>query len=381
MKIAVISRGTLSHKGGAERFTLSFCMELVKMGHSITVYSPEVFENNLGIRSIKVNFLKTISFLKILSFNWAVKRLIQKADYDIIYGHCQCYPLDVYYAGGGVHKLWMNIRYENKVLRMIKYITSPVHIAMVWMEKKIFADTNNRYIVTNSKLVKSHIISSYNFPEEQIKVIYDGIDQDVFNFNVRSERSFLREKYCIQKEDVVVFFASNNWERKGLETILLSLKKLPEKYKVVVAGRGNIKKFSNIINEGNLSKRVILLGVIKDIQKYYGMADVFVLPTMYDPFAQVCREALACGVPVITTKMNGACEIIQDGFNGFVLDSWRDYPKLSNFLLNFDDESKRIIMSKNSIDTVKNCSWSENSVVHVNIFNKIIEQKISSYKK
>src|SRR5262245_16925202 len=57
-----------------------------------------------------------------------------------------------------------------------------------------------------------------------------------------------------------------------------------------------------------------------DVERCYAGADLFVLPTLYDPFANTCLEAMACGLPILTTAVNGAAELIRDGTTGYVLD-------------------------------------------------------------
>jgi len=64
---------------------------------------------------------------------------------------------------------------------------------------------------------------------------------------------------------------------------------------------------------------VEFVGEVSNVETYYRMADIFVLPTRYDPFANVCLEALACGTPVITTENNGASELITESVDGYVI--------------------------------------------------------------
>ncbi len=90
--------------------------------------------------------------------------------------------------------------------------------------------------------------------------------------------------------------------------------------KLIVIGRGNIRKFEAIAGKYGIHDKVLFLGTRKDIERFYAAADLFVLPTIYDPFSNATLEALASGLPVITTKSNGVSELIDDGKEGFVIE-------------------------------------------------------------
>ena len=103
--------------------------------------------------------------------------------------------------------------------------------------------------------------------------------------------------------------------------------------KLLVAGRGEEEKFT--------SSRVQFLGVLDDMPSLYRAADVFLLPTIYDPFSNACLEALAAGLPVITTAANGFAEIIENGVHGNVIEDPRDTGAIRDALLLWSDSSRR----------------------------------------
>lgn len=372
MKIALVSRGFSSHKGGAERFTNSLCRQLLQAGHEVHLYCGEAVESPVpGIKTFKINFFGWISFLKILSFHWKAGAMLRKEKYDVIYGLCQFFPLNAYYAGGGVHKHWMKLRYPGRLSRWMKYLFSPVHLSMIWLEHHICNPLGSQHIITNSVLVKKHILSYYSFPAARIHVVYDGVDASLFNPGVKKQSKALRAFYKIDRKDIVLGFISNNWPRKGLDLILSALSKLPHHFKLVVAGRGNTEAYKNKMKTLRLTEdRVHFLGVMEEIQKVYALTDIFLLPTLYDPFAQVCREALACGIPVVTTPENGAAEIIKNHINGFVLKDFYDEDGLQHFLRSLTVTELQE-MSKAASLSVQNQSWEENARQHEEVFKKI----------
>ncbi len=373
MKIAIVTRVYSMHWGGAERVTMMISHQLADAGHEVHIYCSKL-DGTPG-KNIKVHlvpFIKFFSPLKILSFHRHINSALKEESFDIVYGHSPFFPLDTYYAGGGVHMHWMRIRYPFCLTRWVKYLISPVHLAMGWIEKNIYKRENHKYIVTNSLLVKRHIMDCFSVSEDRIRVIYDGLDHSVFNRDIKKHRTVTRENLGISEDDIVILFISNNWRRKGLDTILKSLSVLPDSFKLVVAGRGTPSRFAGEIKRlGIRSERIVFAGVTTEIEKFYGMSDIFVLPTMYDPFANVCREAMASGLPVITTYSNGAAEIITHGENGYILESWNDHKGLTKLLLALEDSHTREQIGLKAFDTAQQFTWEKNMNEHEALFNEI----------
>jgi len=193
----------------------------------------------------------------------------------------------------------------------------------LWLERRAM-EGGSFHFIANSHLVKRQAVSHYQVPQEQISVIYPGVDLKRFHMGLRQQwRSSARRALGIAEEESVLLFVSNNFRRKGLQIVFKSLKRvLPQNSKVrlVVVGAGRIWLYKILARRFGIQSRVTFVGSTGEIERYYAAADIFVLPTRYDPFAAVCLEAMACGLPVITTRMNGAGELIEGGKGGFLLD-------------------------------------------------------------
>jgi UDP-glucose:(heptosyl)LPS alpha-1,3-glucosyltransferase len=305
----------------------------------------------------RVPVRRSLSALKVYSFHKNVRRLLAREDYDIVFGLTQFFPLDIYRAGGGVHRYWMRLRYKNGFIRKIKYITSPVHLVMAWLEAKIMEPGNHRFIVANSKLVKEHLLTYFEINEDNIRVIYNGIDHELFNPQVKRFRNEVRKDFGIGEDRTVALFVSNNWSRKGLETILKAMS-LEEGICLLVVGRGKKERLQKLIDKLGLKREsVIFAGPTQQVERFYGAADFFLLPTQYDPCSGVCQEAMACGLPVVTTRANGASEFIAQGENGFILDDWSDHRSLAEFYAPLKDKTKREELGRRACETMKDFTW------------------------
>ena len=122
--------------------------------------------------------------------------------------------------------------------------------------------------------------------------------------------------------DVPLFlFVGSGFERKGLAVALKALARLPQGNLLVIGRDRHVARYQRLADDLGLAARVQFLGALPDVRPYYGAADALVLPTLYDPFPNVALEAMACGLPVVTSTTSGAAELIANGHNGYVCDA------------------------------------------------------------
>ena len=371
MRIALITKRVSHSLGGAERVSAILCKRLAEKGHDVdvlTIYTDTRIRR-VHIRPQKIN--TWFSPWRLISFNRKVKKILKNERFDIIYSLCQVFPIDIYRVGDGIHQHWMRIQYPNVIQRWIKYLTSLVHLAMRWLENQIFKEGNCKYFITNSRLIKNQVMEYFHISDKRIKVIYNGVDNDKFNLGVKTYSAAMRDKYSIDNDELVLLFISNNWERKGLSTIIEAMSKTGiEKIRLVVVGRGEKRRYISLAKNKMISPdKLIFTGLTDDVEKYYGMADIFVLPSRYEPFSNVCLEAMACGLPVITTRTNGASELIKIGENGFIIDDWKDSDSIGGVIKILNNGNIREKFGENATRTAKEYTWER----HIEETNKVFE--------
>lgn len=377
MKVALIAKKVSQSHGGAERVAANLSRKLVDSGNDVHLYATAFDEIVEGVHAHPVRVNMALSPWKLLSFQKKVRKTIQKENFDLVYGLCQVFPVDIYRVGDGIHQYWMKLQYPNVIIRWFKYLTSLVHLAMRWLENRIIKDDNCKHFITNSKLLKLQLMEYFGLPENRISVVYNGIDHGVFNSGVKSYRSSMRSDFHIEENDLVLLFVSNNWERKGLATTIEAISKTGmENIKLVIVGRGNQKRYKSLAKEnGIMTDNLIFIGRTNRVERYYGMADIFILPSRYEPFANVCLEAMACGVPVITTRSNGSSEVITNGHDGFILDDWMDADGLSSLLKRFQDRHIRNAMGKRASEAARRYSWERHVKETQQVFDRVIKER------
>ncbi len=317
MKIVFVKK-RYSPYGGAERYLHTLLHELIKDRHEIHVVSTS-WPRVDGVIFHKVNLKEINSFLSITLFNRKVSDILKRISPDCVVSFERTTNQHIYRAGDGCHREWLKLRKRIEgFLKSLSFSFNPLHRKILSIEREIFERTP--LIIANSKMVKDQIIKHYSIKEEKIQVIYNGVDLDRYSPDNRAVwRDKVRADLSIGRDDRLLIFVGSDFKRKGLVQIMNALVKLDYNIKLLVVGKGNIEKYSKISKRLGVSDRVIFIGPQKNVERLYAASDIFVLPTLYDPFSNATLEAMASGLPVITTNTNGASEIIDNAREGFII--------------------------------------------------------------
>jgi UDP-glucose:(heptosyl)LPS alpha-1,3-glucosyltransferase len=252
---------------------------------------------------------------------------------DVLLSLERIWRCDIYRAGDGVHRAWLERRAQIAgPLQKLTRILNRKHSAALALEESLLAKGGADRVIANSRMVKEEIVRFHGFPDERIEVVYNGVPLEALRRG-REGRAKIRETLGLKTDDIAVLFAGSGWERKGLRFAIEAIEKSGKQVRLLVAGRGDGKK--------SASARIRYLGVVQDIPALYGASDIFLLPTIYDPFSNACLEALAAGLPVVTTRANGFSEIMETGVHGTVLDDPRNIDAISQALLLWSDSARR----------------------------------------
>src|SRR5260221_5163250 len=171
-------------------------------------------------------------------------------------------------------------------------------------------------------MVRDEIRAHFGTPEAKLHVIYNGIDLEAFHPRLREAyRSTMRQKLGIPQHAPVHLHVGSGFERKGVFRLIEALARSRQRdAHLVIVGRDKAQaRAERLASSRGIASRVHFAGVQEAMGPWYGAADAFALPTLYDPFPNAALEAMACGLPVITTPQCGAAELIEEGVNGYVV--------------------------------------------------------------
>lgn len=252
---------------------------------------------------------------------------------DLLYSLERVWKCDAYRAGDGVHRAWLERRNEHAgPLQKLSRVLNRKHSATLQLEESLFARRGAGRVIANSRMVKEEIVRFYSYPADRIEVVYNGVPLSSIERR-EPDRAATRQSLGIGNNEIAVLFAGSGWERKGLRFALEAIERSDPRLRLFVAGQGDRRKFR--------SRRAQHLGVVREIPSLYLAADIFLLPTIYDPFSNACLEALAAGRPVITTSANGFSEIIENGRHGTVIETPHDVEAIARALEFWSDPERR----------------------------------------
>ncbi|HHN65919.1 MAG TPA: glycosyltransferase family 1 protein [Nitrospirae bacterium] len=346
MKIAIVRKKYTFH-GGAEGFSQALVKNLAAEGHEVHIFSIkwDVQGHTENVYFHRVPAVSVNSLLRDLTFAVNTYRILKRtrAEFDIIQSHDKTLLQDIYRAGDGCHREWLRQRLRRAgLLQKILTYANPYHWLILALERRIFKEKRFKRIIAISNLVKKNIIDHYGVDDDLIDVIYNAVDLERFHPEKKKlYRNEIRQTYNIPRERIVILFVGSGFERKGLAYLIKAVESIKEPLTLMVAGKGRSEKLKKLIKK----QQVIFCGPQKNIERFYASADIFAFPTIYEPFGNVHLEALASGLPVITTRLSGASEIIENGKQGFVIDEPEDIDTLRNAIELLLDKDLRADMS------------------------------------
>jgi UDP-glucose:(heptosyl)LPS alpha-1,3-glucosyltransferase len=331
--IGLVRRG-YSASGGAERYLLRLAAQLRAADRDVVLFSDVVWPET-SVRQVRVPASDPMTFADNLA------RILPGHPCEILFSFERIHSCDVYRAGDGVHAAWLaqRLRYQSPVARLFRWVNRK-HRRLLRLESALFTG-GARHVIANSRMVKREIIEHYGCPEDRIHLVYNGVPANVA---VPGSRAELRRELGLEPDDYVALFVGSGWERKGLRFAWEAAWKV-EGLRLLIAGKDRIRFKPHIApGPGEHPYEAIpqrFLGPRTDIPRLLAAADVFILPTIYDPFSNACLEALGAGLPVITTRANGFAEIVEDGLHGTIVDRPDDLPALIAALELWRDAGQR----------------------------------------
>lgn len=327
--------------------------ELVKRGHEVHIFATEIEDDSAAYQVHLIPVWRFPRTMRTLSFLRNSALAVGRRDYDIIHGVAPIRAINVYNPHGGVEQAYLRQEFRSiskkpyYLYRLLRRYLSPRHYLEVLSQKQLYKKGNVKKTIAISRMVKQDLISYYAVDERDIAVVFNSVDLERFrpeNRDLYRERK--REELGIGESEVVLLFAGNNFRLKGLEPLIRALALLKQglpgrALRLLVAGRGQRGRYQRLARELGVSDTISFLGPVTGMEHYYAASDVYVHPTFYDSCSLTVLEALASGLPVVTSRFNGAAEAIQSDEAGTVIDDPADAEELARAIAPYIDEDRR----------------------------------------
>jgi UDP-glucose:(heptosyl)LPS alpha-1,3-glucosyltransferase len=386
LKIAILLDKFLPSRGGERYFTF-LASELARMGHDVHIFASKVEATDNPPYSIHlIPVMKFPRSLRILSFRYNASRMLRRYDFDIIHGVAESCEVNVLNPHGGVEPAYLKQEFAsigNPVYRAYKFLKrylSIRHYLETGLQKRLYGGKALKRVIAISSMIKRDIIRYYGFPEDRISVVFNSVDLDRFHPRNRElYRKAKRMELGMSEDTLLLLFAGNNFRLKGVSTLikamaLLSKRLRGQDFRLVVAGRGHAGGYHRLAQRLGIADKVVFAGAVNGMEQWYGATDIYVHPTFYDSCSLTVLEALASGLPVITTKFNGAAEAIQSTAAGIVINDPADPTELAEAIAEFLDQEKRTRAIPASRACMERYSPERNLAETVAVYNAVTEE-------
>lgn len=357
MDIALCYESVLPARGGAETYIGDLARRLARDGHAVHLYAARWDAASLPVSTHyhRIEVPRGPRFLRPWRFAAACEQALAREHHDVSIGFDKTWGQDILYPQGGLHAastahnlLKFPNRWERTAARLGKWF-DPAAWSFSRLEHKQYLGMNKPLIVVNSRMVRSHFEQYYGLSPESVRVVHSAIDPMRFAADDRLKRRQLeRDRWGVAPDESVGLFVAMNYRLKGLAPLLKAIARMPRDraFRFVIVGHPRFTRYQRLAEQLRISDQVRFLGHRQDPRDTYFGADFLVHPTFYDPCSLVALEALACGLPVVTTGYNGAAELLDPPHDGLVIADPHDSAELATAMTRMLDRSYRLSASQ-----------------------------------
>jgi UDP-glucose:(heptosyl)LPS alpha-1,3-glucosyltransferase len=320
LRLAII-RQRYTPFGGAERFIERALQALAARGVELTLVTRKWDDRaDAGVTPLIVDPPYLGRTMRAAGFARAACRALARLPGVLVQSHERIDCCDIYRAGDGVHAVWVEERLRDaSAPERIALAASPYHRYMLAAERRLYASPRLREVICISRMVQDEIHARFGLPRERLPVVYNAIDPATFNPGLRVHRDDVRARHDVPADACVFVLVGSEYARKGVARALRALAQVPPPAHLLIVGRDRRpSRYVALARALGVAQRVTFAGPQADPRPYYGAADAFVLPTLYDALSNAVLEALACGLPVVTSDRCGAGELVRAHDAGIV---------------------------------------------------------------
>jgi UDP-glucose:(heptosyl)LPS alpha-1,3-glucosyltransferase len=351
MRIGLVIEEFDPHRGGVEHWTVQFTAQLLERGHEVHVVARRFCDRALRMPIIAHGLEGVDSRL---GFAAAAEQTLRRMDLDVIHDMGAGWHCNVFQPHGGSRRAatQRNLMLVPPWMRGLKAAFQrflPRYRQFNALVGRQYAD-DGRIVLALSRQVAEDFQRYHDVPREQIRLIYNGVDTQRFSPEHRETyREMLRRRLGIPADTVLMLIVAHNFRLKGVPTLLRTMGRLRQRGRrahLVVVGGKNVGTYRRAAGRAGAAGAVTFTGSVEDTVPYYAAADLYVQPTFYDPCSLVVLEALASGLPIVTSRYNGAGELLTEGREGFLISDPHDARELQDCVEKLFHQPTRTVMGE-----------------------------------
>lgn len=334
MRVGLTLRHLDPARGGAEQWTFQMAARMVRAGHEV-IHIGESQAPSAAAAGI--GWLPIPATSGVTGFAKAVEQAARTWKFDVVadMGHAWTGDVILPHGGSRLASLRQNdllvppgFRWVRKALQAVV----PRYRQQLQLQRKQLDARDGRLIIALSEMTEGHYRQLDRVPADAIRRVYNGVDTDRFSpSRCHPLREHQRTEWAISADETLFLLVAHNFALKGVRELITAfarLKPAETGARLVIAGKDRPRRYQQLAQELGCAERVQFVGAIRDSLAAYAAADAYIHPTYYDPCSLTILEALACGVPVVTTRFNGAGELVTPGQEGFIVPTPWSYKEL-----------------------------------------------------
>jgi len=386
VRVALIVEKLERWRGGAETSVSEFVEHLAAAGVSVcclTCGGERFVGENIEVRpvcrDIGPRWWRYRRFLN------AAAEFCRSGDFDIVHAIVPCVSADIYQPRGGTvpETLLRNLAACGPAARWVKRLSQKINLkqrVMLAVERRLLNRPEPPVVAAVSSYVVRQVKQHYGLDERYVKVVFNGVNPDPTDESRRmQDRQALRRQWAVGPETVLFVTVAHNFRLKGVGRFIEAAARMRTRAKAdaafVVVGRGDPRPFRRLARKLAVAHCVKFPGAVQDVWAVYHAADVCVLNSYYDPCSRVVLEAMTAGLPCITTRYNGASDVIVDGVNGFVIDSPDDVEALADRMSLLLQRSRREQMGQEAARLRRTVSMKRHAAEMIELYKEVLAHK------
>ena len=324
MRIGLVVEKFDPLRGGLEQWAVQFASGLLERGHEVHVVAGR-FGDEVQAMPIVAHRLEGVRSR--IGFAQAAERKLRSLRLDVIHDTGAGWYCDVFQPHGGSWQVVI----EHNLLLLPPWLRPMKHAVCRWLPRYRQFDklmkrqyvNDGRIVLALSRQTLADFQQIHGVPREQLRLVYNGVHPGRFSPEHRARyREAVRRRLGVDDDTLLLLIVAHNFPLKGVPALLRVMGRLTARQSPVhlaVVGGKHVERYERVAGQLGATSAVTFTGTVRDTVPFYSAADVYVHPTFHDSCSLTVLEALASGLPVITSRLNGAAELLTEGVEGCVV--------------------------------------------------------------
>jgi UDP-glucose:(heptosyl)LPS alpha-1,3-glucosyltransferase len=388
MRIALVVEQVDRRKGGAETSVGEFVEHIAAAGVEVcclTCGGQAGKDGRLEVRPVRARSGPRWWWYK--KYLETAAQVARKGRFDLVHAIVPCEAADIYQPRGGTipETMARNLAMSRPGLRrsvrgVLQRLTLKQQV-MLDAERRLLGGMRQPVVACVSNYVAWQVRQHYRLPGPKVRVIFNGVNPDPADDLKRGQdRRLLRRQWEVDDQAVVFATVAHNFRLKGVHRFLEAaalVRSNDRPVALLIAGRGTEGPYRRLARRLGLAGAVRFTGPLPDIWGLYHAADACVLASYYDPCSRAVLEALTAGLPCVTTRYNGASDVVDEGHNGYVIDSPDDVAALADRMTLLLDDDRRARLGQAGRQLRDDLSMARHAREMLVLYEEVVRKKTS----